>query len=232
MMDATGRRDILRMVFLTFWGMLTLVLFFCVVLLVNEMVKSGNDPLAAILPESAVDTAKPRSPSIPAAPLGRREVSLFFASEDGGYLVPDNRTIDFGDSTAENCKKAVEALIAGPREGLIPIFPATAQVLGAYLLDDGELVLDFSRKLKIEHARFKSASLEALMVYGVVNTVTQAALQIKGSVAVRRVRFLFDGAAQDTFPAHIDVRGPMSPDQSWCNAPAAISAAAPSGTGR
>ena len=64
---------------------------------------------------------------------------------------------------------------------------------GIYLLEDGELVVDFSGEIVSEHLRFSSAAMECLMIYGVVNTLTQDALRGPEDLPVRRVRFLFEG---------------------------------------
>ena len=45
---AALRRRALRRVLLSIWAFLTLVLIFCVILLAFEMVRQGQDPLAAV----------------------------------------------------------------------------------------------------------------------------------------------------------------------------------------
>ena len=128
--------------------------------------------------------------------------------------------MEFSDSTQENCRAALALLIAGPEKNNTPIFPPQVQLRALYLPDNGELVLDFSRDLIASGARFKSASFESLLVYGVVNTLCQPALQAKGGATVRQVRFLFEGAPpQEGFPAHIDLGGPIRPDETWLAAP-------------
>jgi len=111
-------------------------------------------------------------------------------------------------------------LIQGPRDILTPILPAATKIRALYLLDSGELVIDFSRELQSEHARFKSASLESLMIYGVVNTLMQSVLQSKTDPPIRQVRFLVEGSPpQEVFPSHIDLSEPVKADPRW-SAPA------------
>ena len=218
-MNAEKRKQILQRLMLAIWAMVTLVLVFCLALLMNEMMKSGRDPFAAIAPAPA-----PEAPS-PVAAQDRfradatsatREIVCYFGTGDGRALSPETHAIEFSDSTVENCRRALKALIAGPRDILTPVLPATAQVRALYLLEEGELVVDFSRELLSEHARFKSAALEALMVYAVVNTLTQPTLQAPADMAVRRVRFLFEGSPpQEIFPAHLDLTEPIAPDALW-----------------
>jgi spore germination protein GerM len=214
-MNAKDRSTVFRNLMLSMWGLLTLVLLFSVFLLVNEMVKAGRDPLSALrsAPEPAASETVPRMSE---TGLGTREITLCFASSDGWVLVPQRYNIEYTDSTVENCRTALHALIAGPRDVLSPILPSNVKVRALYLLDEGELVVDLSREIIATHTRFKSASLEALMVYGIVNTLTQAALQVSSDPAVRQLRFLFEGAPPpDSFPGHIDLNEAVRPDMRW-----------------
>lgn len=206
-MNQDGRRGPLEVFFLSVWALFTLVLFFCVALLVREMLRSGRDPLAAIrIPSPTAPSAGTDTPA-PNTSLGPREIELFFASPDGRTLAREKRAVECGSSTIENCRAALGALIAGPQTGLTPLLPPSAKTRALYMLPDGELVIDFSSEVKMAHARLKSASLEALFAYGVAATVTQDMVQGTESGPVRRVRLLFDGEPQDTFPAHLDVGG-------------------------
>ncbi len=214
-MSLEFRRDVVRLLVLSVWGLFTMVLVFCVFLLVNEMHKSGQDPLGALRPDPQVDEGAGAAARRPLQPMGAREVTLYFASPDGRFLVPETRTLELEGSTLENCRAALKALIAGPRESLAPILPPDAAIRAIYPLPKGELAVDFSRELKTRHARFKSTSMEALLVYGVVNTLTQEAIQAQDQPPVRCVRFLFDGAPQDTFPAHVDLTDPIEADATW-----------------
>ena len=211
------RQGILQKLGLALWSMLTLVLFFCVVLLAREMLKGGRDPLAMLRPEpkpqAGGTAAAPKSPET--AP-GTRDVVLYFGSVDGTSLAAERRPVECGDSAVENCRQALKELIVGSKGGLTPILPSNVQVRGVYLLENGELVVDFSRELISEHARFSSAEIESLMVQGVVNTLAQPALQGKSDAPVQRVRFLFEGSPPyEAFPAHVDLNEPIAPDPAW-----------------
>jgi hypothetical protein len=211
------RRSAVEVFFLSLWALLSLVLLFTVVLLVREMVKSGKDPLAALRPRAAASaqTPAPAQTAAPQANLGMREVSLYFASRDGRRLEAETREIPCGDSLVENCRAALEALLRGPTSpDLAPVLPANARIRGLYALERGEIVIDFSSEMKTEHIRFQSLSLEALMAYGVTNTLCQRALRGGGDSA-QQVRLLFDGSPPDTFPAHLDVAQAIAPDAEW-----------------
>lgn len=61
--------------------------------------------------------------------------------------------------------------------------------------------------------------MEALMVFGIVNTMMQPPLQGEDGLTVKQVRFLFDGGApQEIFPAHIDLSEPLVQDRRWVQA--------------
>ena len=206
------RRAAMGRFLLALWGLATLVLLFCVVLLAYEMVRQGKDPLASLKKEPvavppAIQTGEPTA---------KKDVTLFFADAEGRRLVAETAAIDASDSTVENCRKALEGLIRGPRDILTPILPQSTKVRGLFLLEDGELVVDFSMELEVEFKKIKSASSEALMAYGVVNTLTQPALKGAAEGAVAKLRFLIEGATpRESFPAHLDVSKPLYPVPEW-----------------
>jgi hypothetical protein len=211
------RRDLLGRVALALWGVVTLVLLFSVVLLVNHLIQQGDDPLSTL--RTATGETPPPPPAASGASvatLGPRELPLYFAAPDGSSLVAARGTIEFTESTIENCRHALQALAAGPGEGYAPVLPPATTVRALYLIEGGELVVDFSRELLTAHAQMKSAGLEALLVYSVVQTLTQPALLTEGAAPIQRVRFLVEGAAPpESFPAHFDLSLPVAPDRRW-----------------
>ena len=213
-MKRPARNDLLQKLLLSVWAFFTMVLLFCVVLLVNQMLESGHSPLGAI--QTAVAGGANPEPQPRAASISdTREVALYFATEDALMLAPEMRTMEYSTSIVVNCRKALEQLIAGPRDALSPVITNTVKINGVYLIENGELVLDFSSELRAEHTRLKSASLEALLVYGIVNTLSQETLQTEAA-KVRSVRFLIDGAPPaEIFPAHFDLSRPVFPNPNW-----------------
>lgn len=139
------------------------------------------------------------------------EVDLYFGHWERVSLTSERRRLALGESTVANCRAALEGLIEGPEGTLTPVLPATTKVRGVYLLENGELVVDFSRDL--ESTPVESGSAELVMVQAVVNTLCQPKIQSKGGRAARSVRFLFEGSpAQESFPAHFDLSKPIYPD--------------------
>ena len=209
-MSLRTRQAFFRNVFLVSWGMLTLVLVFCVCLLVREMITRGDNPFETPKP------APPAAPPVMGDVRRTEEIVVYFADREALKLRPEMHAVTFGESTVENCRRALDALIAGPRdtEAHTPVLSKATKVRALYLLEDGELVLDFSRELLAEHRKLKSASFEALLVYGVVQTLTQSALRGPKDRQVEGVRFLMEGAPPP-FPAHLDLSRPVTPDRRW-----------------
>lgn len=218
MMNRAWRRAMLRRTLLWIWAMATVALVACVGLLVRELMREGGDPLALVKPETkAAPPPQAGSGAVPFSAAATREITLYFADAEGKALVAETARIETGDSTVENCRKALEALIHGPRDILTPILPASTRIRGIYLLEHGELVVDFSMEMANELKNVRSASLESLMVYGVANTLASDALRGgKDETGVSRVRFLIEGSApHENFPTHLDLSGPVKPDSRW-----------------
>ncbi len=198
------------------WGMLTLTLAFCVILLVYEMTQQGQNPLAISNPPLI-----PPPQSVPpvAEIQEMKEIPLYFGSQDSRLLTGELRNVPMSPYTVDNCRVVLQELIAGPRNALTPIVPQSTQVHAVYLLDNGELVLDFSIDLLSRQRR--SASAEALMVYGIVNTLTQPEVAGPEEGPVHTVRFLVEGApAEESLPrhSHLALSHPIAPNPDWFEA--------------
>lgn len=191
--------------------MATLVLFFCVILLANEMIKRGYNPVETATIQRPAGGGRP----VDALPTESRQVPVFFASPTG-LLQAELRPIAFSDYTVDNCREALDALIKGPpQEGLHEVLAKDTKFNALYLLNDGELVIDFSQQNRLLAAA-ASVSAEALTVYGIVNTLTQDALKGRDGVTVKSVRFLVGGdAPPENVSMHIDLSKPILPDDRW-----------------
>jgi len=215
-MSNTFRKNVVRSLFLSLWAMATLILVFMVILLIRDVASNGRDPLAAFTVAEEETPQPQRSAPSRNTLTGEREVQLYFGANDGLRLLPESRQLPTGDSTVENCRTALEALIKGPLNDGTAILPPTVNVKALYLLSHGELVINFSRELQAEYTRTDSAAAEALFVQGVVHTLIQPALQNNLDPNVRKVRILVEDAPPtEAFPAHIDLSEPVTPDVQW-----------------
>lgn len=219
---ADGRRALSSRIFLAAWAMATCILVFCVLLLIYELYQQSHAP--AVRPKRDASAAPPAIQLD--NPAATQEVMLYFASADGRQLAPETARIESSNLIVENCRRALEALARGPREALTPILPTSLKpetlIRGVYLLERGEFVVDLSMELEREFRKVKSASLECLMVYGIVNTLTQPSLrgngdeQPPGQAVPAKVRFLIEGSPpRESFPAHLDLSAPIPPDPRW-----------------
>jgi len=203
----TRPKDVMRTAFYSMWGVLTLVLLFAVTFLFMRLSQRERD-LQSVAP--LIETRGAVSQAVPGSDLPT--VRLFFAHPAELRLVGEDRPLALTNSTRENCRAAVQALIEGPASASAPTLPAVAQVRAIYLLDSGELILDFSRAIDVPEMR--SAGAEWMMVQSLAHTLTQPGLQGATDRAVTSIRILYEGspAEQGSFPGHILLSGTVRPD--------------------
>ncbi len=201
---------------LSAWAFLTLILFFTVILLAGELISRGQNPL-----EVAFTAEPPPPPVAPNESSSRaKEIQLRFADAEGGLLAVEKRSVELSDHLVDNCKVALVELLKGPGQGLSPVFATVADpsagLRAVYLVEGGELIVDLAHEV-LPAAKSASASSEALLIYSVVNTLSQP--ELKGpseDVTIARVRFLVDGSPPtDAFPIHLDLSRPVAPDVQW-----------------
>ena len=202
---ATEPRDVMRAAFYALWGVLTLVLLFTAAYLFVRLSQTDRD-LGAGAAQGAV-VARGDDGIKTDRPL----VRLYFAHPSQLRLVAEDRPVALSGETRENCRAAILALLQGPAAGAAPILPPAARMRALYLLDTGELVVDFSRD--IDAPALHSAGAEWLAAQALAHTLTQPGLQGASDRPVTSVRLLYEGSpAEEGFPAHILLAGPVRPD--------------------
>ncbi|GMW02828.1 MAG: hypothetical protein AMXMBFR84_39640 [Candidatus Hydrogenedentota bacterium] len=208
-MSVYDRPSLLKKILFAAWGMVTLILVFSVMLLINELVRQGHNPM-----ELPTEVPRPASVSSIEKSTESREVTLYFASADGSKLEPETRLVAFGEATVENCRAVLEALVRGSMNNKPRILPPSVSVRALYLLRGGELVVDFADDLQM--ADSTSALSESLLVYGIVNSVSQPGVRGSDNQIVRSVRFLVGGEEPSgRFPGHVDFSQPFAPQPAW-----------------
>ena len=138
----------------------------------------------------------------PAGTLVQRDVTLYFASDDGENLVAETRQIACSDELS--CVEAVvAALISGSTQGAGPVLPAQTKITGVEV-DNGTAVLDFSPEIASGHPG--GSQPELLTVYALADSlavnfphIRQAALRINGTEV-------------ETLKGHVDLRRPLLAD--------------------
>lgn len=138
-----------------------------------------------------------------------RDVSLYFSSEDGLYLVSESRQL--GCSGEENCVQAVvEALISGPvQEGSI-VLPAKSKVLNVQI-EEGTARIDFSPEISSGHPG--GSQSELLTVYALANSIAV------NFPHIRQISILINGQPVETLKGHVDLRRPLIADFTFARAP-------------
>jgi hypothetical protein len=211
-MTSRKEKRLLARAGLVLWGFFTLVLLFSVVLLCMQLVELGSNPLAFATQPPAAPPAP--APAKSADTAKAQDVTLYFGAPSSVMLQAERRSVPLPGTTTENCKAVLAELIKGSTTGLAPILPPSTKVRSAFLMNDGELVVDLTVDA-LDAAR-SSASDEALLVYGLANTLAQSELAGDKKAIVRKVRVLIEGEA---YTGHIDVSAAYIPDSSWVAAP-------------
>lgn len=209
MVSTAKNANMVRTGLMAVWGLATLVLLFSLVLLGYEFYRRG-DRGATAMPDTPIFA--PSHPSYSGA--NEREIDLYFAAPDSLKLWPEARLIELTNDTVENCKRAFGELLMGPQSEAVPVLPASSALRAIYLLDSGELVVDFTRG--VDAPEIASVSGELMFLRGVVATLAQPGLHAGNSRRVQRVRILFEGApTSDRFPKHIVIGGAIAPESAW-----------------
>nr|WP_302597753.1 GerMN domain-containing protein [uncultured Cellulosilyticum sp.] len=123
-------------------------------------------------------------------------VTLYFASETGRMLVPEQRRIELNSNVLQE-KTMIEELIKGPQtQGLLPTLPAET-IVKDVTVKDGMCQVDLSFDLKSKF--FTTPESKYMMIYSIVNTLTE-------SSKINKVAFLVDGKKDIEFTKDIDLR--------------------------
>lgn len=138
-------------------------------------------------------------------PMDMKTISLFFPSEDDDKLHPEEREIPAYASVAEQARRTIEELIAGPQGELLNPIPPETKLRELYITTLGDAFVDFSREIRENHP-FGSAA-DITTVYSIVHSLTENFKEIK------QVYILVDGGERETLGGHIDLRRPFQPRQ-------------------
>lgn len=162
-------------------------------------------------------TPEPVPPVVVTPPAPHRSVTLYFATPAADHLVAEERELDNCPLDPPCYAELIQALLQGPRSGLVPVLPPQATLRSVFA--EGEtLTLDFSRELVDNHP---GGSLSELL------TVTALAATVqKNFPQLRQVRLLVEGATVETLKGHVALREPIRADFSLMQ----IQPAAPAGT--
>ncbi len=131
----------------------------------------------------------------------KRRVILFFQSEDSPYLIPEGRKIIKTNTLSGQAKQVITQLIAGSREGYLPVLPGTVKLRELVVAANGTAYVDFSRSL-IDGSPGGSYS-EIRTMGAVVNTL------LVNFDRIKRVMILVEGSSRETLLGHIKLDKPF-----------------------
>ena len=157
--------------------------------------------------------AEPEPATAPSAP--HIKARLYYLSEDGLRLRPEEREILFGAGTAEQARRIVEAQLEPVQPPVASAIPDGTKLKELFISDKGEAYVNLSSEVSTNHP---GGSLdEILTVYTLVDALTD------NLPAVTSVQILIDGKEVDTLAGHVDLRRPLAKNMTWVEAPAAVS---------
>lgn len=127
------------------------------------------------------------------------EVKLYFASDDGSFLVEEERRIEPEEDPRTLAVRILDALRQGPMNAdLSPTVPQNMGIGDVYITPEGCAIVDLQGGLGGQG--LGGVCAEKLAVYSMVNSLTFSIPQIKV------VRFLVDGKEVETLLGHLDAR--------------------------
>jgi hypothetical protein len=156
-------------------------------------------PFLRVTPAPApLVTAGPGATPVPAPETVR--VTLYFPDQHGILLHTEERDIPKPTAGAAFLQALFAELQRGPTaEGLIPVIPPKMQLRNAFLLPEGEAVLD----LALDSAQTFGSDEELTIVGALVDTTLQNVAETS------RVRILVNGEPAETLGGHVDLTRPL-----------------------
>ena len=157
--------------------------------------------LVATVPDEAQPIATP------AAEARKIRARLFYVDEQGTGLQGIEQEVLFGEGTAEQARRIVEAQIAPAPEGRVSALPAGTKLRTLFFTKAGEVYVDLSADVQTNHPG--GTTNETLTVYALVSALTS------NLPATTSVQILVDGKEVDTLAGHLDLRRPIEQDLKW-----------------
>lgn len=177
-------------------GFLLFFIAFAVIFYVVRHRPSPDQPAGAPASESSASSADKR----------RINVKLYFASPDSAILQTEERSIPYHETLHQQAREVMTALIAGPKEKLVPTIPEGVRLLDVLVTKDGVAYVDLSGEIVSNHQGGTTG--EIVTIYSIVNTLTINLPQIQG------VQILVDDRAVETLKGHLDLSRPLKADLS------------------
>ena len=154
---------------------------------------------------SAPEEAAASAPE--AAEARKIRARLFYIDEQGTGLTGVEQEVLYGEGTAEQARRIIEAQISPAHEPLVSAIPAGTRLRTVFFTKAGEIYVDLSADLQANHPG--GTTNEILTAYALVSALTA------NLPAVSSVQILVEGKEVDTLAGHLDLRRPIEPDLKW-----------------
>ena len=156
-------------------------------------------PFLRVTP-AAAPAVSPAPGTTPAPVLETVRITLYFPDAEGALLHPEERDIPRPATGALFLQALFAELQKGPtREGLMAVIPPKMQLRNAFLLHEGEAVLD----LAVDSGLTFGSDEELAIVAALVDTTLQNVAETS------RVRILVNGEPAETLGGHVDLTRPL-----------------------
>jgi spore germination protein GerM len=165
--------------------------------------------LFVLLPRWSVqESGRPAAQAAPGETATRKITAhLFFVAEDGLHLAAVEREVPYGDGTAEQATRIIEAQLEPAPAPYTSAIPSGTKLRGVFVSSLGEAFVDLSPEVSSAHP---GGSLNELFtVYTIVDTLTT------NLPAIMAVQVLIDGKEVDTLAGHVDLRRPLQENTRW-----------------
>jgi spore germination protein GerM len=159
--------------------------------------RRGDAPGTAAGPDAAAGE--------PGAPSRTITARLFYVSEDGLQLTSVEREVPFAEG-ADQAREIIAAQLAPVAPPLVSAVPPGTTLRTLFVTERGDAYVDLSREATAAHPG--GTLSELLTVYTIVNALTI------NLPAVRAVQILIDGREAQTLAGHVDLRQPLTTNQS------------------
>jgi Sporulation and spore germination len=147
-------------------------------------------------------------PGVTAAADARKiRARLFYVDEQGTGLSGVEQEVLYGEGTADQARRIVEAQIAPAATPHVSAIPSGTKLRTVFFTKTGEIYVDLSAELKTNHPG--GTTNETLTVYALVSALTS------NLPAVTGVQILVEGKEVDTLAGHLDLRRPIEQDLKW-----------------
>jgi hypothetical protein len=128
-------------------------------------------------------------------------VHLYFSDKSNSFLTAEERNLYHSENPVEFAKIIIEALIDGPRKGLMRTIPAGTTIRALYVTGDGTAYVDISNTIKDSYPG--GIKTELFTIYSMVNSLILNVSEIDA------VKLLIGGREAMTLAGHIDLSLPF-----------------------